>query len=37
LDVEKFKKVGKVESRGKCQVTSLWAMMAEEERKGEAG
>jgi hypothetical protein len=23
-------KVGKIESRGKCRVTSLWARMAEE-------
>jgi hypothetical protein len=37
LDVEKFIYVGNVESRGKCRVTSLWANMAEEGRKEEAG
>jgi hypothetical protein len=37
LDVEKFKKLGKVKSRGKCRVTSLWARMAKEGREREAG
>jgi hypothetical protein len=30
LHTEKFKKVGKIESRGNCRLTSLWARMAEE-------
>jgi hypothetical protein len=36
LDVEKLKKVENVESRGNADW-SLWARMAEEGRKGEAG
>jgi hypothetical protein len=32
-EMEKFKKVGKIESSEKCRISSLWARMAEETKR----